>query len=117
MAEKNVSELKDLLTKAVKAMEGLADTEEGDSKTERRTDSSSNQSSSSNYKTESQRVRQEEDILDNYSYKVLQQEISQHFLEKKGENRHKEVCLFGGQKSDGCSNRSREKGTFPRRFR
>ena len=35
MAEKNVSELKDLLTKAVKAMEGLADTEEGDSKTER----------------------------------------------------------------------------------
>ena len=28
-----MSELKDLLTKAVKAMEGLADTEEGDSKT------------------------------------------------------------------------------------
>ena len=52
MAEKNVSELKDLLTKAVKAMEGLADTEEGYSKTERRTDSSPNQSSSSNYKTE-----------------------------------------------------------------
>lgn len=56
MAEKNVSELKDLLTKAVKAMEGLADTEEGDSKTERRTDSSSNQSSSSNYKTELERL-------------------------------------------------------------
>ena len=82
MAEKNVSELKDLLTKAVKAMEGLADTEEGDSKTERRTDSSSNQSSSCNYKLNrigaaiSQRVRQEEDILDNYSYKVLQQNIA-----------------------------------------
>ena len=56
MAEKNVSELKDLLTKAVKAMEGLADTEEGDSKTERRTDSSSNQSSSSKYKTELERL-------------------------------------------------------------
>ena len=36
MEEKNVSELKDLVTKAVKAIEGLADTEEGDSKTERR---------------------------------------------------------------------------------
>ena len=46
-----MSVLKDLLTKAVKAMEGLADTEEGDSKTERRTDSSSNQSTSSYYKT------------------------------------------------------------------
>ena len=56
MAEKNVSELKDLLPKAVKAMEGLADTEEGYSKTERRTDSSSNQSSSCNYKTELERL-------------------------------------------------------------
>ena len=36
MAEKNVSELEDLLTKAGKVMEGLADTEEGDSKPERR---------------------------------------------------------------------------------
>ena len=49
MTEKNVSELKDLPTKAVKVMEGLADTEEGDSKAERRADSSSNQSTSSNY--------------------------------------------------------------------
>ena len=51
-----MSELKDLLTKAVKVMEGLADTEEGDSKAERRADSSSNQSTSSNYKTEMERL-------------------------------------------------------------
>lgn len=56
MAEKNMSELKDLLTKVVKVMEGLADTEEGDSKAERRTDSSSNQSTSSCYKTEMERL-------------------------------------------------------------
>ena len=44
-----MGELKDLLTKAVKVMEGLADTEEGDNKAERRADSSSNQSTCSNY--------------------------------------------------------------------
>ena len=44
-----MNELKDLLTKAVKVMEGLADTEEGDSEAERRADFSSNQSTSSNY--------------------------------------------------------------------
>ena len=53
MAEKNVTVLEDLLTKAVKAMEGL---EEGDS-TMARQDSPSNQpGSSSNYKTEMEKL-------------------------------------------------------------
>ena len=122
MAEKNVSEVKDLLTKAVKAMEGLADTEEGDSKTERRTDSSSNQSSSSNYKTELERLfpnvyGKKRTSSTTTHTKFSSKKYRSTSLKKKGENRHKKVCLFGGQKSDGCSNRSREKGTFPWRFR
>ena len=54
MAEKNVTVVKDLLVKAVKAMEGL---EEGDdSKMARPVESSSNQCSSSTYKTEMERL-------------------------------------------------------------
>ena len=56
MAEKNVSVVKDLLTKAVKAVEGLANAPEGEHSTTNQSPATSKQSTSASFKTEMQRL-------------------------------------------------------------
>ena len=102
MAEKNVRVLKDLLTKVVKAKEGLADTEEGDSKTERSDELIPLQISPQAAITKPKMER----LFPNVYGKKRTSSTTTHtkFSSKKkcgsslekGENRHKEVSLFGG---------------------
>ena len=56
MAEKNVFVVKDLLSKAVKVIEGLASPDEGETSTAKSIPSTTNQGAGTSFKTEMERL-------------------------------------------------------------
>ena len=96
MAEKNVFVVKDLLSKAVKVIEGLANPDEGETSTAKPIPSTTNQGAGTSFKTEMERLFPNVYGMkrpSNTNFSTVKS--SAKLGEEEGENRDTKVCMPG----------------------